>query len=200
LPILEEGLVFMNHSFTLPADFWQKSEHFIELLLNYNKTHNITGAKTKEAAIRNIEDSIFPLAYLETSHMSKAIDIGTGAGFPGFLLALALPHIHFTLFEPIAKKSAFLHFAKTALSTKNIDISTNRVEKVVPFKVDLISSRAVTNTKMLIRLCHNFIQDETILLFYKGELVNEEIEGLQNCEIYPNGKRHYLIMKGPYAN
>lgn len=189
----------MANSFVLPTDFWQQSEQFIELLLHYNKTHNITGAKTKEAAMRNIEDSIFPLQFLETKTMHKAIDIGTGAGFPGFLLALSLPHVHFTLFEPIAKKSAFLHLAKSTLAVKNIDISTNRVEKVTPFSADLISSRAVTNTKMLISLCHEFIHDETRLLFYKGELVKEETEGLLHCAIYPNGKRNYLIMKGSYA-
>ncbi|MDD3343671.1 MAG: 16S rRNA (guanine(527)-N(7))-methyltransferase RsmG [Sulfurospirillaceae bacterium] len=182
------------------VEFWQQCEQFTDMLLHYNQTHNITGAKTKEAVMLNIEDSIYPLQYLQTQTMTQAIDIGTGAGFPGFLLALALPHVHFTLFEPIAKKSAFLHLCKTALGAKNIDISTNRVEKVTPYKVDLISSRAVTNTKMLMNLCHNFIQDETVLLFYKGELVTDETEGLEHCTIYPHGKRNYLIMKGIYAN
>lgn len=84
---------------------------------------------------------------------------------------------------------------KVHLSLKNVEVSTNRVEKVTPFKVDLISSRAVTNTKMLITLCKGFIVPQTLLLFYKGELVQEEIEGLQNCEIHQKGKRNYLIMK-----
>lgn len=188
-----------NENF-LPADFWPKGEQFIELLLKYNQTHNITGAKTKAIALKNVEDSIYPLRYIKTDALRNAIDIGTGAGFPGLLLALALPHVHFTLFEPIAKKSAFLHLAKSALMANNVDISTNRVEKTAPFKADLITSRAVTNTKMLIHLCQDFITDETLLLFYKGELVKEETEGLKNCTIYQKDKRHYLIMKGIHAN
>ncbi len=185
----------MQLRFNLPENFWPKVEIFIELLLKYNKIHNITGAKNKEAAMKNVEDSIYPLNFLHVETIHKAIDIGTGAGFPGLLLALAMPETHFVLFEPIAKKSAFLHLAKSKLELKNVEVSTNRVEKVVPFKVDLISSRAVTNTKMLISLCKGFINSQTLLLFYKGELVQEEIEGLKNCEIHQKGKRNYLIMK-----
>ncbi|WP_263832059.1 16S rRNA (guanine(527)-N(7))-methyltransferase RsmG [Sulfurospirillum oryzae] len=185
----------MSTPYTLPKDFWNTSEILIELLLKYNQTHNITGAKTKEAVVKNIEDSIYPLQFLHVNEIKSAIDIGTGAGFPGLFLALALPHAHFTLFEPIAKKSAFLHLAKTTLDLKNVDISTNRVEKVVPFKVDLISSRAVTNTKMLIKLCKNFITPDTTLLFYKGELVEEETRGLRNCQVHQRDKRYYLVMK-----
>ena len=185
----------MSKHYDLPEDFWNTSETLIELLLKYNQTHNITGAKTKEAVLKNIEDSVYPLQFLNVKEIKTAIDIGTGAGFPGLLLALALPNTHFTLFEPIAKKSAFLHLAKTTLDLKNVDISTNRVEKVAPFKVDLISSRAVTNTKMLITLCKNFIDPDTTLLFYKGELVEEEIKGLRHCQVHQRDKRYYLIMK-----
>jgi len=182
-------------SFSLPHDFWQHAEIFCDLLLRYNKTHNISGAKTKEAVLKNIDDSIYPLQYLETTSLKTAIDVGTGAGFPGLFLALALPHVHFTLFEPIAKKSAFLHLAKTSLEIKNVTICTDRVEKVSAWSADLICSRAVTNTKMLISLCKGFITTLTTLLFYKGEYVEEEIKGLSNCEIYRREKRYYLIMK-----
>jgi len=185
----------MNTHYDLPQSFWTNVEILNELLLKYNQTHNISGAKTKEAVLKNIEDSIYPLQFLQVNELKHAIDIGTGAGFPGLLLALALPQVHFTLFEPIAKKSAFLHLAKTTLELKNVDISTNRVEKVVPFKVELISSRAVTNTKMLIKLCKDFITPDTTLLFYKGELVEEEIKGLRNCQVYQRDKRYYLVMK-----
>lgn len=182
-------------AFQLPSSFWQHVDVFTTLLLTYNQTHNISGAKNKEEVLKNVEDSIYPIQYLDVPHLHSAIDVGTGAGFPGFLLALALPQVHFTLFEPIGKKSAFLHLAKTTLGLKNVDISSNRVEKVAPFDVDLISSRAVTNTKTLVQLCRNFIKPHTTLLFYKGELVEEEIEGLKNCQTYQRQKRYYLVMK-----
>jgi 16S rRNA (guanine527-N7)-methyltransferase len=170
-------------------------EIFIELILKYNKVHNITGAKDKAAVIDNIEDSLYPIKFLPIEDIKTAIDIGTGAGFPGLILAMALPDIHFTLFEPIAKKSSFLHLIKTTLGLKNVTVSTKRVEQAKAFEADLISSRAVTNTDMLITLCKEYITPKTMLLFYKGERVDEEVTNLKNYKIYKKDKRNYLLIK-----
>jgi len=182
-------------NYALPEGFDENCEIFIDLILKYNKVHNITGAKTKNSVIDNIEDSIFPITFLPLKNIKNAIDIGTGAGFPGLILAMALPDTHFTLFEPIAKKSSFLHLIKTSLKLKNVTVSTKRVEQEKAFKADLISSRAVTNTDMLIKLCKEYITDSSMLLFYKGERVDEEVTNLTNYKIYKKDKRNYLLIK-----
>ncbi|HIP31115.1 MAG TPA: 16S rRNA (guanine(527)-N(7))-methyltransferase RsmG [Sulfurospirillum arcachonense] len=170
-------------------------EVFIDLILKYNKVHNITGAKDKAAVVDNIEDSIYPIKFLPIKDIKTAIDIGAGAGFPGLILAIELPNIHFTLFEPIAKKSSFLHLIKTTLGLKNVTVSTKRVEQAKAFEVDLITSRAVTNTDMLINLCKEYITPKTMLLFYKGERVDEEVTNLKNYKIHKKDKRNYLLIK-----
>jgi 16S rRNA (guanine527-N7)-methyltransferase len=172
-----------------------KYDIFIDLILKYNKIHNITGAKDREAVIENIEDSLYPIKFLPTENIKTAIDIGTGAGFPGLILAIALPNVNFTLFEPIAKKSSFLHLVKTTMKLENVTVSTKRVELAQPFQTDLISSRAVTNTDMLINLCKDYINSNTLLLFYKGERVVEEVTNLKDYKIYKKDKRHYLLIK-----
>lgn len=182
-------------NYALPKGFDENCEIFINLILKYNKVHNITGAKTKDSVIDNIEDSLFPITFLPFQDIKNAIDIGTGAGFPGLILAMALPDTHFTLFEPIAKKSSFLHLIKTTLKLKNVTVSTKRVEQEKAFKVDLISSRAVTNTDMLITLCKEYITDSSMLLFYKGERVDEEVTNLTNYKIHKKDKRNYLLIK-----
>jgi len=176
-----------------PKDFLKNCEIFTELILKYNKIHNITGAKNSQQIAENIEDSIFPLKFLKKD-IKNAIDVGTGAGFPGFILAMYLPHVNFTLIEPIKKKSSFLHFAKSSLKLKNIDIISQRVETIDAFEVDLICSRAVTKTDMLIDICQNFISLDTILLFYKGSSVGEELANIKNFEIHKNGHRNYLFL------
>ena len=170
-------------------------EIFIDLILKYNRVHNITGAKDRTAVIENIEDSLYPIKFLPLKDIKTAIDIGTGAGFPGLILAMELPDVHFTLFEPIAKKSSFLHLVKTTLGLKNVTVSTKRVEQAVAFEVDLICSRAVTNTDMLINLCKEYITPKTLLLFYKGERVVEEVTNLKDYKIYKKEKRNYLLIK-----
>ncbi|WP_331775466.1 16S rRNA (guanine(527)-N(7))-methyltransferase RsmG [Sulfurospirillum sp. 1612] len=183
-----------KNNYEIADDFTKKCENFTKLILSYNKIHNITGAKDSDSIRFNIEDSIYPIPFLPP-HIEQAIDVGSGAGFPGLILAMALPQIHFTLFEPIKKKSAFLHLAKTSLYLKNVDIISQRVEAVAPFEADLVCSRAVTKTEMLLKLCQNFISAKTTLLFYKGTRVQDEIKNLENYRIYENGNRNYLLMK-----
>jgi len=171
------------------------SDDFCNLMLKYNKIHNITGAKTKQQIEENIEDSLYPLKYLHVNRLKKAIDIGTGAGFPGLILAMKLKDTHFSLFEPIAKKSAFLHLAKSTFNLQNVDIITKRVEEFPAFKADLITSRAVTRTQTLLELCKNFISQKSIVLLYKGSSVQDEIDKSVNHEIYGRGNRNYLILR-----
>ena len=178
-----------------PENFSKNCEIFTELILKYNKIHNITGAKNKKQIEENINDSIYPLRFLHVE-LKNAIDVGSGAGFPGLILAMYLPNVHFTLFEPIKKKSSFLHLAKSTLNLKNIDIISKRVEEVEAFKVDLICSRAVTKTALLMDICKNFISNEATLLFYKGSSVDEELSNLKEYQIHKRGNRNYLIVKG----
>jgi len=181
-------------NYIIPTDFYDKCEIFTALILKYNKIHNITGAKNAKQIEKNIEDSIYPIKFLHVE-IKNAIDIGSGAGFPGLILAMALPNIKFSLFEPIKKKSSFLHLAKSALNLKNVDIISQRVEEVEAFPVDLICSRAVSKSCQLIDICKNFISKNTTLLFYKGSSVDEELESFKDYKIYNHGNRNYLIMK-----
>ncbi len=184
----------------MDENFNKKCKEFTQLILKYNKTHNITGAKTEKKVLENIEDSIYPLTFLDPKKFKTVIDVGSGAGFPAIILSFAMPNTHFYLFEPIAKKSSFLHLVKSNLNLKNVTIRTCRVEEEKAFSVDLITSRAVTDTKTLIDLCKSFISTQTTLLFYKGQNLTKEIEGLKNYEIYQNSLRNYLVLKEIYPS
>jgi len=136
------------------------------------------------------------MQFLSTAKIKKAVDIGTGAGFPGLILAMAYPDIHFTLVEPLMKRSAFLHLVKSKLGLDNVTIKSDRIENIKPFEADLITSRAVAKTAFLIDLVKDFIGEKTVLLFYKGEGVHEELDDAWQSEIINRGKRNYLFIKG----
>jgi 16S rRNA (guanine527-N7)-methyltransferase len=157
------------HSLTLPNDFIEKVGHYKALLEKWNKVHNLTGAKTLQQIDQFILDAILPVSFLPP--LKKAMDIGTGAGFPGMILALALPQTHFTLVEPL------------------------RVEQLVSEPYDLITSRAVTDTEMLLKLSKPFCTEGTLLLFYKGEKVYDEIDETLDYKIIEAENRHYLLIK-----
>ncbi|MDR2080955.1 MAG: 16S rRNA (guanine(527)-N(7))-methyltransferase RsmG [Campylobacteraceae bacterium] len=178
----------------MDSDLRNSCDIFCEMLLSYNKTHNITGARDKAHVFENIEDSLFPLRFLPFLPLS-AIDIGSGAGFPAMFLAIALPKCSFILYEPKPKKSAFLHMAKCELKLDNVEIKSKRIEEDKPFVVDMITSRAVGKVKFLIQLSKGFYNKNTMMLLYKGERARDEIEGL-NAQIFSRKKRQYVLLRG----
>ncbi len=169
---------------------------FTKLLLEYNKIHRLSGAKNTQEVEENIEDSLYPMQYLDLEKIKNVVDIGTGAGFPGMILAIAYPEIEFTLVEPLMKRTAFLHLVKSSYRLKNVIIQSDRIENIKPFKADLITSRAVAKTEFLINLANDFIYEDSILLFYKGENVYQEIKENMNTKIIQRGKRNYLFIEG----
>ncbi len=178
----------------LNEDFYQKCEIFTKTLLNYTKTHNITKLRDEKSIEEAILDSIYPIKFLP--FFKNALDIGTGAGFPGLILSFAFSKSRFFLIEPITKRSAFLHLVKSKCNLENVTIINKRVEEIEPFKVDMITSRAVTDTKMLLSLGKKFAHKNTLHLFYKGEESIKEIpKNIKDYQIYKRDKRRYLIIK-----
>ncbi len=174
----------------------KKFKTYTHLLLKYNKVHRLSGSKNEQDVEKNIEDSLYPINFIDFQKIKKVVDIGTGAGFPGMILAIALPEVHFTLVEPLMKRTAFLHLVKSTYGLQNVDIITGRIEDVEAFEADLITSRAVAKTEFLIGLADNFIGKKTEILFYKGENVYDEINDDMDYEIIKREKRNYLWIKG----
>ncbi len=174
----------------------EKLDAFAENLTEWNRIHNLTGAKTRDAINMQILDSIYPLTFLEAAP-KNLLDIGSGAGFPGLILAIAWPDTQTTLCEPLHKRAAFLRFIARKLHLENVTVENRRVETLPARPYALITSRAVTETSALIDWGRPFIAEETQLLFYKGEQVFDEIEGLEACdiELISRNKRNYLWIK-----
>ncbi|MDF1882377.1 16S rRNA (guanine(527)-N(7))-methyltransferase RsmG [Sulfurimonas sp. SAG-AH-194-C21] len=179
----------------LPENFFYNVQKYKEHLHKWNKIHNLTGAKDNNTIDEFIYDAIFPISFLPT--VSSLMDIGTGAGFPGMILALGLPDTHVTLVEPLSKRASFLQFIKADLGLKNVTVVKKRVEQMEPKIFDMITSRAVTETKMLLELSKAFCDKDTKFLFYKGEKVFDEVkDGVQNMQhkIIERKNRHYLLL------
>ena len=174
----------------------EKFDRFIELLLEWNRVHNLTGAKNAKEIEANIEDSLYPTKFIEKPQ--SILDVGTGAGFPGLILAMAYPDIETILCEPRNKRASFLKFVAMELGLDNIGVAKKRVEDYIHSPFGLISSRAVTNTKMLLELTSHLKDSDTRYLFYKGEQIFNELEDIDssmNYDIINQGKRNYLYIK-----
>ncbi len=173
--------------------FFEKIEQYKALLAKWNKVHNLTGAKSTDQIDDFIVDALFPVTFLPP--LGRAMDIGTGAGFPGMVLAIALPKTRFTLVEPLAKRASFLQFVKADLGLENVEVKAVRVEQLESAPYDMITSRAVTDTQMLLKLSEPFCVPGTLLLFYKGERVYDEVNETLDYQVIEAQNRHYLLIK-----
>jgi len=173
-----------------------KLENFASLLNEWNQIHNLTGAKTIDAIYVNIIDSLYPLTFIE--HPKNLLDVGTGAGFPGLVLAIALPETEVVLAEPLKKRVSFLKYAAIDLELPNVKVEAKRVEHVEHEAFALITSRAVTNTKLLLDLTEQIADEKSEYLFYKGSRVFDEVADVQHqlkYDIVQKNQRNYLYIK-----
>ena len=164
----------MKNGLCLPAEFDEKVKAYAQIFAKFNKVHSLSNYKDIS---EQVLDSIRPLEIFDLS-AKTAIDVGSGAGFPAIFLALAMPRTKWHLFEPIAKKSSFLSYAKIELADK--------------FTADLITSRALSKTKELIKICEGFYDENTKFLIYKGSSVMDEISGI-DAQIYNEKNRNYIF-------
>jgi 16S rRNA (guanine527-N7)-methyltransferase len=170
-------------------------EIFANKLLWWNGVHNISGAKTKEQVVQNIVDSIYPITFLKEPN--SMLDVGTGAGFPGLILAIVWDKTKTVLSEPINKKAAFLRYIISELNLKNVTVFKDRVQNLKSSYFELITSRAVTDTNLLLKLTKNLSNKDTKFLFFKGSNVYNELKELNSYKykIVKKELRNYLLLE-----
>jgi len=122
---------------------------FSKLLQEWNKTHKLSSDVNYGAIKKNIEDSIYPLNFIDIP--KNVADIGSGAGYPALLLAVMLQDSTFRLFEPLGKKASFLLNASIEMGLSNVKVEQKRVEEFGGERFDLITSRAVAEPNAVIR-------------------------------------------------
>ncbi|BAK70871.1 16S rRNA (guanine(527)-N(7))-methyltransferase RsmG [Aliarcobacter butzleri] len=176
--------------------FYEDCEVFVKLLQQWGTIHNLSGRLTRDDIYENILDSLYPLTFIEK--YESFADIGTGAGYPGLILAIALRDTKAYLIEPRIKRVSFLNFVKATLKLDNLVVLCNRVEEVKDLHVDLITSRAVTNTSLLLDITKNIKKPNSSYLFYKGSMLESELENakVNNYKIVNKKDRNYLYIKG----
>ena len=176
--------------------FYEDCDVFIKLLQQWGMVHNLSGRLTRSDIEENILDSLYPLSFIDK--YESFADIGTGAGYPGLILAMALRDVKSYLIEPRIKRVSFLNFVKASLKLDNLAVICSRVEQVKDLQVDLITSRAVTNTSLLLDITKNIKKENSSYLFYKGSMLESEIEiaKINDYKIVNRKDRNYLYIKG----
>ena len=165
----------------LSEDHLKKLHLFVELILKWNRAYNLVSARDGDHLwVRHIYDSLQLISYLPGygKQPINLFDLGSGAGFPGIVLAITT-QARVTLVEKSLKKCQFLRTVAREVSL-DCDIFQDRIENViVSTKADVITSRALARLDILLDYSHKLLKEDGYCLFLKGEQVNQEIQEAQ---------------------
>ena len=154
-------------------------QNYADFLLEYNQKTNLTAIKTiEEVYLKHFYDSLTLVKIADISN-GTLLDIGTGAGFPGLVLAIAFPNLKVTLLDSNNKKIKFLEECLKILKLNNVSIVYQRAEDYAHQnreKYDFITSRAVAELRILLELGLPCLKVNGSFLIMKANVSKEEQE------------------------
>ncbi len=162
-----------------PADLKLFASYHRELLLWNRRINLVSEGSAQKIGIRHFLDSLTPAPYLDRPDGSL-IDIGSGGGFPGIPLRIALPGLQVTLVEASRKKSSFLSHVVRTLRLDGVQVARERVEVLTAGRTlaggfDTLISRAAFKLPELVRMASYFLKPGGQLIAMKGPDPREEI-------------------------
>lgn len=167
----------------LAKDTLDKLEEYYDVLIEENSKYNLTRITTKEDAyLKHFYDSLTIVKAINITNQSIC-DLGSGAGFPGMVLALFFPNTKVTLIEANTKKCSFLNIVKEKLNLSNVEIINRRVEDYAKENRELfeiVTARAVAPLKHLLEYGIPLVKVGGVFIAMKSN-VDEE---LQNIKVY----------------
>ncbi len=157
------------------------------LLREENDRQNLIAAATLPAVwLRHIADSAQLLAHVsrETANPGVWLDLGTGAGFPGLVIAVLRPKWDVRLIESRRKRTDWLERARIELGLARCQVVASRLEMVATVEAGVISARAFAPMQKLIDLSARFSTNRTLWLLPKGRSAAQDLASL------PESTRH----------
>ena len=178
---------------------------YLGLMQKWNKAYNLTAIRDSiEMVDRHIVDSLSIAPHITGERL---LDVGSGPGLPGIVLAILFPDRKFTTLDSNGKKTRFMLQAKLALGLDNLEVVNARVEQYKPdFLFDAITSRAFSSLVNMVEGTRHLLSESGVYLAMKGLYPEEELEELMNrfdidlvsCEPLKvpgtDGDRHLVIL------
>lgn len=171
---------------------------YIDILLHWNARMNLTAVRSPEEIVsRHFGESIFAARHLFPGSNAantaievgagvaqiRAIDVGSGAGFPGLPIKIWAPHVHLTLIESNQKKATFLREVVRGLALASVDVFAGRADAYTGPKGDVVTLRAVERFDSVVPVAAGLVAPVGRLAILAGEsqleTVQELLPGLQ---------------------
>lgn len=171
----------------LKPDQLKQFEQYYQELVAWNMKTNLTAITTREEVYtKHFLDSLTLAPELIKRECESLVDIGTGPGFPGLALKIALPSLRVILVESAGKKAEFLAQATAILGLQGVQIVNGRAEELgqdgdYREKFDSACARAVARLPVICEYALPLLKIGGVFLAQKGETANEELESAKEA-------------------
>ena len=157
---------------------------YLALISKWNKVYNLTSVRDPQAMLtQHLVDSLSLLPPLRRHTQGAAIrlmDVGSGGGLPGVVIAICEPNINVTCVDAVAKKTSFIIQVAAELGLKNLRGEHSRVQQLKFPPFDVITSRAFASLLDFTTLTRQHLKPGAIWLAMKGQYPADELAALQN--------------------
>lgn len=201
--VLREGAVKLG--LTLSDAQHDKLLDYLALLLKWNAVYNLTSVRDpRQMVTQHLLDAMAALTAFATAQ--RVLDVGSGGGLPGVVLAIWAPLMQVHMIDTVHKKTAFLTQVKAELGLANVNVHTGRVEQLeVKQKFDVITSRAFADLADFVNWSGHLLEEGGQMIALKGQAPTEEIArlpaGWQMQKLEPisvpgmDAQRHLVFIK-----
>jgi len=151
---------------------------YLDLLIKWNGVYNLTSVRNPPDMVRqHLLDSLS--AAFAFNGAKNVLDVGSGGGLPGVVLAIVYPELQVAMIDTVNKKTAFLQQVKAELELSNVTVFTGRVEQlqVTPL-FDVITSRAFSELANFVNWAGHLLEKGGQMIALKGQLPEAEIAQL----------------------
>ena len=167
----------------LTNDMLDKLEIYANFLLEYNTHTNLTAIRDiNDVYLKHFYDSLTITKVMDFNNKTL-LDVGTGAGFPGLVLAICYPTLKVTLLDSNNKKITFLKECVKKLNINNVEFILGRVEELTSDyrdHFDIVTSRAVAELRILMEMNLPLVKIGGVMIAMKGN-VDEELENAKSA-------------------
>lgn len=150
---------------------------YYKALVEWNKKINLTSiTEEKDVYLKHFYDSLTLFKEYDLTKDVSLCDVGTGAGFPGIVLKIVFPNLKITLVDSLQKRLKFLDYVIKLLDLKDVELVHERMEdysKQNEEKFDIITSRAVAKTKILVEISFKALKISGHLILMKSSFEEE---------------------------
>ena len=155
---------------------------YTEQLMKWNKAYNLTAIRQPEEMLKlHILDSLSIVKPVLEKQPKHLIDVGTGPGLPGMILAIMLPEVKVDLLDTNGKKTRFLTHCKHLFKLDNVTVLNKRVEQHQPSQpYDLVISRAFASISDMLTGCEQLVSKGGIFTPMKGLYPADELAAMAN--------------------